>query len=205
MFGPIRYLSQPVGRGIAAVALFAVATVPLVPSVFAATTLNVSGTASPNPTSPGGTVTYTVNIANPQTYQQVCVHTIIGKPAYCYSEPTGSTATGVVAWNQLGAASTPSVTADSGFSCSVRLVRSGAFGVSSASGYWVQCSNGAIAAGGTGHITITAAIPQGAQCAPNDNALVSTGNNNPLSAAVGGTLIQDAIPGLSGCVNYWIG
>ena len=164
MFNPIRHLSRPVGRGIAVAALLTAATMPLAPGVFAEA--EVSGTASPNPVYPGGTVTFTVTIANPQ----ICIH--VFRTVSCTGRLIAN-----VSSILSGQSAVSSVSADSGFSCGVQYGK-------------VNCSNGIIAANGSGHITITAIVPQPAYCAPSDLVYV----NNVAQA-----FLVANVPGLSYC------
>jgi hypothetical protein len=190
MFGPIQYLSQPVVRHTAAAALFAVATVPFAPSASAATTLGVSGAANyyaPSAHNPSGGAIFAITIANTQTFPQVCAHI-----SNCYSEPTGPTATGVTVDNTIGwGAAVSSVTADSGFNC---VVSNGAEPATPTSGSRVTCSNGSIAAGGTGHITITVHLAKPLTCSPVDMSFTSAGNNNAVEDD-----LNVSVPGLSTC------
>ena len=143
----------------------------------AASGLTLSMTAAPEPVASGGTVTYTLRVANPQVWIRICGIGPNGKP-FCYKEPVGTDVSGV-------SVSFQSVSGDSGFACSQ-------------SAGTVSCNGGYIAAGSTATISIGVTAPTlaagGSNVSLMNSASVTPGG---ATAATQTTVTAPALPTLS--------
>lgn len=111
--------------------------------------LKVSMTAAPSPVPAQDLFTYTITVQNPAVTQLRCTRDPISRRFICSDVVTSAGASAVSLAVTLGAGVNLTMpSADSGFMCS--------------GGNTVTCSNGAVAAGGTATIRLTARAPAAA-------------------------------------------
>lgn len=112
--------------------------------------LTVAMTGTPAPADAAVIVTYTLTVTNNATFRNVCRRDPVTRMFICGAEPTSADASGVVVqvgWG--GGAQFFGASGDSGFNCS-------------GGSTLLTCANGAIPAGGTGHVTLQLRMPNAA-------------------------------------------